>query len=257
MSSMGRNFGLAFLAVAMVVVVAFSMSEPGNAAPGDKTTPPTIYPARTPMPGYKTPAPNPFAEMSSEQQATAIATARASFEQRLEVWMANLDISTLDLQELPRAEAMVLSQPGKATLDEAVDAATAIIIGTVTGLRPDRFSTVITVNVERSLKGNIARRPIQIIQGSGFQPGLDWSGVVIADHPNDPLMLPGTRAVLFLQKSSSPDAEFSIQGFSGHYELKAGSVTVLGGNTFGAAIAGEPEATFVSQILSAVARTSR
>jgi hypothetical protein len=68
--------------------------------------------------------------------------------------------------------------------------------------------------------------------------------MVIADSPAEPLLLPGSRVELLLQRGA--DGVFEIQSVTGMYYLTTGRVRALGLNPFAAAVDGQSEKQFTS-----------
>ena len=118
-------------------------------------------------------------------------------------------------------------------LDAAAKHADAIVVRRVAAVTPDGFGSIVTVNVDRSLKGDALVRSVRVRQSSGFFPTMDWSGVVISDAENEPLLLPGQRVVLLLAAVDTPDAEFEVQSFTGHYLVGREGIKALAGNRSG------------------------
>jgi hypothetical protein len=191
---------------------------------------------------------NPDAGLSDQERDARYSQARAEFEKRYEEWKAGLDLATVDLATLPRSELMIQSAAPEPTLSAAVQAADRIIVGSVQSLRATTSAgTLVTLRVEQTLKGSSAST-LTIRQGSSIEPGADWNGMMIGDAPGDPLLLPATRVVLFLQ--DAPDGIPYVQAFSGIYYLEGGRVRALELNPFAPAIEGLPESDFIAQVAS-------
>jgi len=189
----------------------------------------------------------PFAEREAKYEAHW-----DGFTKRLAAWNASLDVASLDLGRLRHSELATYSDDSKPSLDEAVSAASRIIVGRVKELRPsvtDMIGTLVTLEVERTLKGE-SGGSITVLQSSTFYPTPDWKGVMILDAPGEPLMLPGNRYLLFLQED--PRFPPAVQRFSGYYELKGGTVHALELNAFRAEADGILESGFLARVDSAV-----
>jgi hypothetical protein len=194
----------------------------------------------------KGPFQNPDAGLTDAQRDANYANGRADFEARYAQWVASLDVNTLDLSSLQHVELNVIGPPGQPSLQAAKSKADRIVVGHVTAIKPTVNGTVVSVAVSRTLKGD-QRSVIEVRQSSGLRPTSDWKGVVIADSPGEPLMLPGVRAELFLQASS--DGMLRVQSVTGMYLLTASGVKALELNPFGSSVNGLPEDTFENQTL--------
>lgn len=203
----------------------------------------TAYAAGT----AKGPFANPDAGLSDAQRNANYANLRASFDARYAKWVANLDLSKIDLYSLPHAELNVQVVPGQPTLRAAKSKADWIVVGTAVSLKPTVNGTLVSLAVSRSLKGG-QTSSITLRQASGLRPTADWTGVFIADSPGEPLLLPGTRVELFLQKS--PDGVPEIQSITGMYYLGASGVKALDLNPFAASVDGQAESVFVAATAS-------
>src|SRR5256885_3297736 len=191
----------------------------------------------------KGPFVNPDAGQSDAQRNAHYSNLRASFDAHYAHWVANLDVSTINLNSLPHEQMNVLVVPGQPTLQAARSKADRIIIGTVDGLKPTVSGTLVSLSVGRSLKG-VASANLTVRQASGLRPTQDWKGVYIADSPGEPLLLPGTRVELFLQISSDGVAE--IQSITGMYYLTDSRVKALDLNPFAGSVNGQSESEFAA-----------
>jgi hypothetical protein len=194
---------------------------------------------------------NPDAGLTDEQRAAKHAEERTAFEARLAQWTKDLDVSKLNLASLPHAELMLQLSPPATSLTAAVARADRVVIGTVSSIRPSMTGTMITLSVETSIKGN-SPGTLEIRQSSTLRPTPDWKGVVIADSPGGPLLLPGTRAELLLM--ASPDGFLDVQESTGVYLFTSQGVKATGNNPFAASVDGKHEAALVSESRTAASK---
>jgi hypothetical protein len=77
----------------------------------------------------------------------------------------------------------------------------------------------------------------------------------LAYAENDPLLLPGDRALLFLQYDKNID-NYYVQSSSGHYLISdEGKLSVLELNAFGASVSGQTVDQFAATIASLLAQS--
>jgi hypothetical protein len=193
--------------------------------------------------------PDPEAGLTDVQKEALHQQARSTFVTRYTAWLNTLNIAALDLHGLRRYDLNADVLPGQPTLTAAVQQAGLVVVGTVMAITPTTFSgTNTTLGVDQVVKGT-TQSPLTNNQGGGLRPTLDWTGVTIADEPGSPLLLPGDRAILFLQVDNL--GRLYIQSVSGWYQVTGGLVTASAGNPFASSVTGKTEATFIQQIQSA------
>jgi hypothetical protein len=195
----------------------------------------------------KGPFGNPDAGLSDAQRNAKYEAARAAFEARYAAWVQNLDVSTLDLSSLPHVALNVNVEPGQPTLSAAKQKSDVIVIATASGLQPTTSGTIVTLSVERAIKGSVSQS-ISVLQASGLRPTQDWQHVVIADSPGEPLILPGTRLELFLENAGG--GPYQIQSVTGMYYLESGYVRPLALNPFAPSLTGLTEGAFLDATLA-------
>ncbi|MHB8324045.1 MAG: hypothetical protein ACYDHB_06410 [Candidatus Dormibacteria bacterium] len=133
------------------------------------------------------------------------------------------------------------------TLEQAVASAEYIVVGRATAIKPTPFSgTLVTLAVTERLKGPSVQE-VTIVQPGGLQPTSDWAGVVIASAPQDPLLLPGQEALLFLTRAEE-STNFTVQPVTGIYPISGGSVEAALGNPFAPEVSGRALAAVKGQI---------
>lgn len=186
---------------------------------------------------------NPDAGLTDSQRNANYAAARASFDARYQQWIADLDVTKLDFSSLPHVELNVSVLPPQPTLIAAKSKADRIVVGTVTGLKPTTSGTFVSLSVSRTIKGANGST-ITLRQASGLRPTSDWKGVMIADSPGEPLLLPGTRVELFLQTAT--DGVLEIQSVTGFYYLSPSGVRALELNPFASSVNGLSESQFAT-----------
>ena len=191
----------------------------------------------------KGPFPNPDAGLSDSARNSVYASLRSAFDARYSAWVNSLDVSKIDLGVLPHHEMLVEVAPPEPSLASAKANADRIIVGKVGALKPTLNGTLVTLTVERTLKGP-ASASITIRQTSGLRPSPDWASILIADSPGEPLLLPGNRVELLLQNTS--DGVPVIQSVSGTYFLTSTGVRALQLNPFASAVNGLSEDALVA-----------
>lgn len=235
MPRVAQAYTIALLVVLLVVIGLARSFSSSSASPGKK-----------PLPV------NPDVGLSDEERMEKIAKFRVEFDKRIEEWFATFDFDSLDLASLERQEMMALHVPPSPDLPAAVSAADAIVLGRVTEVAFDPSGTIVSLTVEQTLKGLGLSRVIRVRQGSGLWPTPDWKGATISDDSGDPLLLPGQRALLFLDSYEGQGAEFEVQSMTGHYRLRPEGIQPVDLNPFANAVRNEPEAAFTGRITALV-----
>jgi hypothetical protein len=173
-------------------------------------------------------------------------------------WLANLDLSHIDLHALPRggSTADFFLPRQLRTLAAAVGDADLIVLGRVDSVSAgDGLAT--RFGVDEAIKGD-AGPTITVDQPAHLEPvGGDWSKIEIVEPDGMRALLPGDRAVLFLKLESAlgRSGHYLIQVWTGWYQIGAdGAVQASSANPFGESIQSESVSTFVQQIRLALAR---
>lgn len=196
---------------------------------------------------------NPDAGLTDAERHAAISDARDAFHARYEAWLAEFVASGRDPSTLPQSEMMVSYPPPLEDLPTAVDQATLIVIGTSRAISFEPMAgATVTFEVEQALKGPPGDS-VRIQQGGGPMPGPDWSldTGTLGYAPGERLLLPGDRALLFLETAAG--GTYHVQSFTGIYRLEDGAVAALDLNPFGAEVDGSTESDFVARIRDLVA----
>jgi hypothetical protein len=210
-------------------------------------------PAPTPVKGE--PLVNRDSGLSDAERMGLYERLRAEGDAQYRAWLECIDIGSLDLRSLPRGEMPVLSQPGERNLEQAVMKADLIIVGVVSELQQTAFSGMdTTINVDQAIKGSVASTVV-ITQSGRIQPTGDWTGVEIVEAVNGAMLLPGDRAVLFLQNTDPAGealGEWYIQSFTGWYQVVDGKTRPNAFTGWGASVEGKTESEFVALVRSVV-----
>lgn len=217
--------------------------------PEPSPAPPSLASGPTNGPTVSLP-PNPYAGLSDAQQQALEQQQQKEFEAHYRAWLSTLDYNHMDLHGLPRVPSTADVGPGQElSLHDAVAHADMIVIGTVSGFHPRPFSGIeTTLSVDRVLKGP-PTPTITVIQSGALQPTPDWSGVFIVQPVEEPLLLPGDRAVLLIQ--TAPDGTFYIQSGTGFYQVVNGAVQPGPVNTWGLSVRCMTEPAFLRQLTAA------
>jgi hypothetical protein len=205
--------------------------------------------------GGKHPVADPDAGLTVDERLARHTAERLEFEKRITAWFESFDPASVDLRSLEHHERLSSYDDPAKDLDEAVSIADAIIVGSVVEVRFDRDGAVVTLDVDQALKGGPVMGTAVIRQASGVWPTPDWKGVFIVDAPNDPLLLPGERVVLLLNRISSPGADFEVQSVTGHYRIASQAIIALEANPFRSLVHGESESAFARELAQAIGRT--
>ena len=191
--------------------------------------------------------PNPDAGLSDDERMARIEKARASFEERYRTWLAEFVREGRDPRCLPRVPSMADSWGGESSLVAAVAKADLIVVGTAQGVEFEAFAGArVKFGVQGYLKGG-GRDVIVIRMGGGPFPGPDYeSGVLVYDE-SAPLLLPGDRAVLFLERGTG---DLYVQPWSGLYSVSDGQVQPVEFSPFADEVAGLGEREFLEKVVS-------
>ncbi len=174
-----------------------------------------------------------------------------NFQQRYMAWVKALKEKKIDLRSLPRQSLLASVLPGEPSLRAATAKADLIVVGCVSAIRPTSplGGTDTTFSVEQTLKGP-GTSTVFLHQSGLLFPTPDYSGATILQAADGALLVPGDRAVLLLQKSST--GGYSIQSISGWYQVVSGVVRSNGFSSWGKSIDGQTEAEFVQALKAAI-----
>lgn len=175
-------------------------------------------------------------------------------------WATGYLRSPHDYRALARTSYMAAYAAPPATLENAVSAASAVVVGRVTGVdfTCDRalggMVSQVTLRVAASAKGAAAEdSEIRFTQYGG--PVMDFAtgGVRLAQHDPDPLLLPGDEAVLFLQSEGTAPTGLTAEYFTGQYRLADSVIQPVEGNPFAPEVDGLTRDTFLDTIAALTA----
>lgn len=189
---------------------------------------------------------DPDAGLSDEERMANHANARAEFDQKYREWIANLDVSALDLRALPRGEYMASYGPPFATLTETAMASSLIAIVRVNDVTALEHGMRSTLTVERVLKGEAANT-IVYRQGASFEPTPDWMPAIAESAGYIPMLFPGDRVLMFLNETE-PGLFDVAGGATAIYLLEGSRVTPLERNPFASQFAGKTESEAIAII---------
>lgn len=197
--------------------------------------------------GGEKPAPSLVDTGRPETQIEAEHSAgRAQFEAHLAVWYAQLDVSKLDLQSLPRSDLDVTLAPPLPTFRAAISASKRIVIGSVSAIKPGQYGTDVTLVVERTLRGQ-SEAVVHFLQDATIGPLPDWKSAIILDSPGGALLLPGTRGEFLLDGNA--DGSLQLQESTGEYVFAADGIRMSKMNLFQAQFQSATESDLVQATL--------
>ena len=196
---------------------------------------------------------NPDEGLGDEARAEQYAAARSEFEAKYLAWLGEYLASGSDPWSLPLIEVQDRFVEGLPSLEVATSSADVIGIGTVKEVDFEPYGARTTFEFTDPIKGSGST--YVITQTGGPFPDPDWETARLHVGPNDPLMRPGTRALLFLQHDAATGLYY-VQSFTGHYEILGGRVRALDGNSFAKAIDGKTEAEARNAVVQALATNS-
>jgi hypothetical protein len=146
------------------------------------------------------PSQDPCYNLSDEECQALIQKSEREAVARMEVWLADFNTRDVDLRSLPTAELMADYLTFPETLDDAIAAADAIVVGQSRDITFQLHSWApVEFGIDQSVKGPLFGETI-VMQPGGPEPYPDWDGGVrLGIARPDPLLLPGDRAILFLE----------------------------------------------------------
>jgi len=195
---------------------------------------------------------NPDAGLSDTARQEQYDAARNEFEGRYLQWLSEFLASGTDPWALPRVELQDRFVEGAQSLQAAAIRADIIGVGVIEAVQFQPYGARTQFRLTEAIKGN--RGTYTLAQTGGPFPNHDWKSGQMQIAPNDPLMKPGTRALLFLQLDTSLNV-YHVQSYTGHYEVVDGRVRALDLNGFAGAIDGKSETEaldLTSQVLAAI-----
>ncbi len=155
--------------------------------------------------GAHDPHPSPTADicdsLTDQECDAAIQGASDAFFSKLAQWRTQFSSPPYNLRPLPRYPGNSLYDPPQPTLSAALDHADLVVLATASAVRFDSDAVLgarVTLKIERTLKGSTSPT-LEIPMGGGPEPAGTWEEVILGYEENAPLLLPGDRAVLFLE----------------------------------------------------------
>ncbi len=183
------------------------------------------------------------AEVDREHEA-----GEQDYQNRFAQWLLEFEAGPVDLRLLPRAPIMVTEEEGSPTLGSALQAADIVVLGEgrSVSFRADGTAWVV-IQPARVLKGTPATT-YEVEHMGGPEPWPDWDSPTLGFAEGSPWLLPGDRAVLFLEKDTSRGV-LNVQSWSGTYAVSpAGIVHALEGNVFGSPFDGMTVDEFLAEV---------
>lgn len=199
--------------------------------------------------GKGAPSLDPEAGLSNSQREDIHRSLESAFQQKYGDWLNSSAAIQQDLRRLEHRELNASYLPAQPTLIDAASHADSIIAGMVTKIAFEPSGAVVTLNVTKTRKGPLASE-VLVIQGGGLFPAPDFKAAYLVDDLSAPLLLPGDRVVLLLEKTERSDGALAIQGFSGFYPSNGGRVRSIPGNPFSGQVDGKTEDELMSAMPS-------
>jgi len=182
---------------------------------------------------------NPDVGLTDAERDAQYQAASKEFDAKFDLWLRDFMVSETDPWSLPTNEISALFVEGQPSLEAATKDADVIGFGIVRSVEFTPYVATVRFDLTDAIKGNAGS--VAISQSGGPYPSQDWKTAQLAIAPNDPLLRPGQRALLFL-KINSASGHHYVQSYTGHYEIVDGKVLALQGNPFTTAMDGKTEA---------------
>ena len=111
--------------------------------------------------------------------------------------------------------------------------------------------TIVTIRLDSVAKGNLSPgQTMEVQMARGPSPYPNYKDGFLAYAEEAPVLLPGDRAILFLDRDVA--GEYAPHAFTGVYNIVNGQVEALEGNPFGQIAEGLTESAFMTLIRSSV-----
>jgi hypothetical protein len=196
---------------------------------------------------------NPCADLADAECQELQSKLRAEFDRKFVVWVEEFNKENIDLRALPRAYSLAFYLPPLPGLPVSLGQADVVVVGTAEAVYFTPTDAHVTVAVEQSLKG-VTAGTITVLQSAGPTPFPSWDEPTLGYSENEPLLLPGDRALLFLEYDASAEA-YRVQSFTGHYLINPdGKLSALEGNPFGASVNGQTVDQFAATMAALLAQ---
>ncbi len=229
----------------------------------------TAGPCTFPPKGPK-PPPSPTVDnRSTEERSAEYMAGFNDFMARRARWIEDFQAAGKDAGALCRVPVAASYAPGPPSLTAALRQADLVVEGAVTTVVYTPAGTVDTVRivavhkVSDSAEARLGTaRPTEIQITLGYSPEPDSTFSLdagrLAFRENQPVLLPGARAMLFLQVSQMEHLPpFAMQSFTGGYEIDAGGrIVPVPDNPFAAQVRGMPAEQFAALIARELGATT-
>jgi hypothetical protein len=148
-----------------------------------------------------------------------------AYLEKYESWLADVNSQNLDFRSVERVRLEGMFEAPHGSLREAAKHASLIVLATVDRVEfAPSLTAKVHLRVEKTLKG-VATPELVVIQQGGPQPhDQDWQGIVLAESDVAPLLLPGDRALLFLDQDGG---QYYVQAHTGELRIANDHVTAL------------------------------
>lgn len=158
--------------------------------------------------------------------------AERDFFERYNAWLDSPAAQSLDVRTLPRAFLMAEFLPSQRNLDAAIARADVIALVEAMEYKFGSWGSSVTLKVESLLKGPSATTLTVSLPGGPQPRNLEFTEAKLVEGEAAPILLPGDRAVLFLERSRDGE-RLNAEPYSGHYRVDASNkIQALPGNSF-------------------------
>lgn len=209
------------------------------------------------------PPPDPYQNGTTSERATAYTQGLQSHMARRAQFIQNFQASGQDPAKLPRIIKAASYVPPQPSLTDALKNADLVVDGTVTKVAFTPSQTIATVQVSGTQKispaatsrlGGTQPTQVQVSLGYSVEPDPSYTTGKLVVPENEPVLLPGNRAKLFLRaENAGSTPQFSIQSWTGGYTISAnGTIVPVTGNPFASQIQGLSVAQFTSRIVTEI-----
>jgi len=207
----------------------------------------------------KTPPPDPYQNGTTSERATAYTQGLQSHLTRRAQFIQNFQASGQNPATLQRITKAASYAPPLPSLSEALKTADLVIDGTVTKVVFTPSATIATIHISNLQKASSAATArlgiaqptdVQVALGYSVEPDSSYTTGRLIVPENEPVLLPGSHATLFLQVDASVSTpRFSIQSFTGSYEITpSGTIAPVSGNPFAAQVQGLTPDQFAARV---------
>lgn len=178
----------------------------------------------------------------------------SDFDVRYGTWLQAQSLTNEQLAALPKTESIVDTVRDASSMLEAVQQADQIVLGVGRAIKFEPYRAIVTFRVEARFKGE-GDAAVTVIQSGGLWPDESFRRATLSIDPADPLLLPGTRAILLLRAYPGRPGAFYTEGWTGNLLSAGGTMKAAVGNPFAADVTGRSEGD-VSRSLQAAAQSA-